>query len=151
MAKNTIQIKNYSNVFLEKTAAGAITPGMLIEFDSNGKVQAHNSAGENALKMFALEDELQGNGISDAYAADDQVNCWIPGRGDIVNALLSNGEDVSIGDFLESDGAGRLQKHNPSSEVSEYPEGVVGIALEAVDMSGSSGEDPSGRIQVLIV
>ena len=151
MAKNTIKVKNYSDVFEELVAAAAITPGMLVEINSNGKVQAHSTAGGNAAPMFAIEVELQGNGISDDFAAVDRVQVWSPGRGDMVYAMLADGENVSIGDYLESDGNGKLQAHSPASEGVEYPLGPVAIAREAVDMSGSSAADPSGRIIVQIV
>jgi hypothetical protein len=147
MAKNTIKIKNYSDVFEEINAGGAITPGMLIEEGSAGTVIAHNSAGENALPMFAVEDELQGNGINDAYASGDPVSVWIPGRGDQVYAILADGENVAVGDLLESNGDGYLKKHVAGSAgVVEYPLAVVGYALEAVDLSGSSGEESSGAL-----
>lgn len=151
MAKNTIKIKNYSNTNEELVAAAAITPGNLVEVASTGKVQKHSTAGGNALPKFAVEDELQGKGIDEDYAAADQVQVWTPGRGDMVYALLADGQDVSIGDFLESDGAGKLQAHSPASEGVEYPLGPIAVAREAVDMSGSSGADPSGRIIVEIV
>jgi hypothetical protein len=152
MALNTIKVKKYSDVVEEYEAAAAITPGMLIEYTSAGKVQAHSSVGEFAEKMFALENELEGEGISDAYASGDQVQCWIPYRGDQVYALLSDGENVAKGDPLESNGDGYLQKAVAEAAGSAtYPDSVVAVALEAVDMSGSSGADPSGRIIVRVV
>jgi hypothetical protein len=147
---NSIIVKNHSNVFEEYDAVAAITPGMLIELTSAGKVQAHSNAEQNALPMFALENELEGEDISDAYAADDNVRCWIPNRGDQVRGILADGQTVVIGDFLESNGAGYLQKHvadtesfesNEAGEITVYPNAIVGIALEAVDISGSSGEE----------
>lgn len=166
MAKNTIKLKKYSDVVKEKTAASAITPGMLITLDTNGKVKAHDGAAEDAVPMFALEDELQGKGIDDAYSADDPVQCWMPYRGDEVYAILVDGENVSIGAYLVSDGSGNLKEHTTEEEswgVSEagsvevYPLQIVARALEAVDLSGSSGEESSGplgynkRIKVEIV
>ena len=110
MAKNTVILKDYLKIREEYEAAAAITPGYLIEMTSAGKVQAHSSAGQNMIHMFAIEDELQGNGISDAYSSGDQVQCWFPLRGDQVYALLEDGESVTKGDFLESAGNGNLQK-----------------------------------------
>lgn len=149
MAYNTIKIKKYSDVIEEYTAtAVAITPGMLLELTSAGLVQAHSGEGQNQLQMFALEDELQGKGIDDNYAASDKIQCWIPNRGDCVYAILEDGENVSIGDFLESNGAGLLQKHTEDFADSDdaltvYSNQIVGIALEAVDLSTSSGEASS--------
>lgn len=146
MAKKTIRVKDYLKVVDEKVAAGTITPGMLVELTSADKVQAHSTEAGVAEKMFAYEDEHQGNTISDDYSAADYVQLWLPQRGDVVYALLADGEDAGIGDFLVSDGAGKLRVVDTSAE-----ENLIGVALEAVDMSGSSGEDPSGRILVRIV
>ena len=149
--KKSVRVKNYSNVFEEYTAtAVAITPGMLIEVTSAGTVQAHSSQGAFAIPMFAGEDELQGNGIDTAFAVSAKIpECWIAGRGDIVNALLADGETAVIGSLLVSDGAGRLKV--ATDDTSLYlEEHVIGIALEAVDMSGSAGVDPSARIEVRI-
>jgi hypothetical protein len=145
----TIKAKKYTNVIEEYEANAAITPGMLIELMSTGKVRAHAGEGQNALPMFALENELEGEGVDDDFAAGDLVQCWIPNRGDIVNARISNGENIAIGDFLESNGDGYLQKHTADVDSSAdittiYPLQIVGQATEACDMSGSSGVDPAG-------
>lgn len=149
MPKNTIKLKKYLDVINEYTAtAVAITPGMLIELITGCVVQAHSNEGQNVLPMFALEDELQGKGIDDNYAASDKIQCWVAVRGEEVYAILEDGETVVCGDFLESNGAGLLQKHTPDSADSDdaitvYSNQIVGIALEAVDLSTSSGEASS--------
>lgn len=158
MAYNSIILKKYVDIVNEREAAATITPGMLVELTSAGKVQAHSNAGQNAAKAFAKEDALQGNGIDDDYSSGDkvQVLSFIPGEE--VYGILADDEDVAIGDFLESDGNGYLQKHEAGSAgVVEYPNAIVGQALEAKDLSGSSGEESSGalgynkRIKVQIV
>jgi hypothetical protein len=151
MAYNTIKVKKYSDVIEEMVASAAVTPGMLLIIESTGKVKAHNQADKDAFPIFALEDELQGKGIDDAYAANDPVQCWIPYRGDIVNAILADGENVNIGDPLTSDGYGRLKKHVTDTGASTvpwtvYPEQIVGYAAEALDLSGSSGAEVSGPL-----
>ena len=151
MAYNTIKIKKYSDVVEELTAtAVAITPGMLLEVTSAGTVQAHGTAAGNVLPMFALENELLGEGIATNYAASAKIQVWIPGRGDVVYALLNDGENAVKGAFLESAGNGKLQVHaSASADVNLNP--IVGVAVTAVDMSGSSGVDPDGRICVRIL
>lgn len=153
MAKNTIKLKKYLDVVNEFTAtAVAITPGFFLELTSDGYVQAHSTEGGPVLPMVALEDELQGKGITDNYAVSAKIQVWTAVRGEEVYALLADGEDVAIGDFLISDGNGRLKKYDgtTASDV-EFPQSIVAVALEAVDMSGSSGADPSGRIEVVIM
>lgn len=107
---NTVKLKKYSDVIEEYVAGGAITPGNLVKFNSNGKTVVHDVVGGNIFPMFALENELVGEGISDDYASGDPVQCWIPYRGDHVNALLS-GDAVSKADFLMSAGDGSLKKY----------------------------------------
>lgn len=148
MAKNKIALKNYSDVFEELVAASEITPGMLVELTSAGKTQAHANAGQNVLPMFAVEDAMQGKGIDEVYAADDPVQVWVPGRGDVVYGILKDDSvAVTTGDFLESAGGGYLQKHETDSAGAvEYPNAIVGQAMEDLDLSGSSGEESSGPL-----
>lgn len=146
---NTIKVKKYADVMEEYDAVAAITPGHLIELTSADKVQKHSAAKATVLPMFAIEDTSQGNGIDDDYAADDKVQCWIPGRGDMAYAILADGEDVSIGDELGSNGDGTLRKVVEKTESSadttiDYSHRVVGVAVEAKNLSASSGQESSG-------
>jgi len=161
MAYKSIKVKNYSDVIEEYIAAAAITPGHLIELASATTVQVHSTVEGNVFIMFALEDELQGNGIDDAYEALDPVQCWIPNRGDIVYALLEDGQNASVGDFLESSGSGTLQVHVSETEswdqasgagaITVPPNPIVGQAIEAVDLSDSANLTADGRILVRII
>jgi len=152
MAKQTIKLKKYVDIINEYDAGAAITPGMLLTLAADGDVDLNSDAGAPCEKLFALEDELQGRTIDTDYDAADPVQCWSTVPGEEVLAWLANGEDVSIGDRLVSNGDGQLKAYTEAASaavvVEEY---VIGIALEAVDMSGSSGVDPTGRIKVRIV
>lgn len=153
MGYNTIKLKKYSDIIEEYEAAAAITPGMLLEVTSAGKVQKHSGAGKTVAMLIALEDELQGKEITDAYVAGDQVQCWVAGRGDVAYLRLQDGQSVVIGDFLESAGNGELRKvsrtpesweSNDSQQAkSQYDQHVVGVALEAQDLSGLEGSESS--------
>ena len=137
-----------------KATAVAITPGMLIERTSTAdQCQAHSSAGQNAVRMFAIEDANQGKEISDNYAVSARIQVGIFNAGDEVVALLADGENAAIGSFLESNGDGYLKVHAASSAGAvEYPEAIVGQSLVALDFSGSSGADPaSQRLLIEIV
>ena len=150
MAINTIKLKKYSDVIEEYAAGGTIIPGMLIEENSDGNVIAHSGAGEFAEKIFALEDELQGKGIDDDYIAGDRVQCWIAGRGDQVYAILADGQNVAVGDILESDGNGALEKAvAETASAATYPGSVVAVALEAVDTTNSAVA--TARIKVRVI
>lgn len=150
MAYKTIKIKKYSDHIEELIAVAAITPGMLVEYTSAGEVQKHSTAEGNAIPAFALEDEMQGKDIDDAYAADDPVQVWVPYRGDQVYAILADGHDVSKGDLLESDGNGYLQPHVADEGSSPIlPLAIVGQSLEDVDTSDSA--TATSRIRIAIV
>lgn len=132
---HTIRLKSYLDVYNEIDAANdGLFPGRMVELNSSGNVQEHSSAGGAAMPMFALEDELQGKDVDETYASGDPVQVWIPTRGDEVWAVLADGENVSIGDFLQSDGAGNLQAGTSNA---------VAVALEAIDLSASSGAESS--------
>lgn len=160
MSRHSVILKNYLNIFGEYNADEAITPGALIELNSDGKLQNHATAGGDVLPMFAFEDELQGKDIDEDYASDDPIKVWIPQRGDQVYAILEDGENINTGDFLESAGNGNLQaytKEGSSTLMVENPLEIVAQAVEGKDLSGSSGEETSGalgydkRIKVRIV
>ena len=149
---NTVKLKKYQDINMEFLANAAITPGHLVELLSTNKVRKHATAGGNALpKMFALEDELQGKEIDDDYSADNPVQVWVCQPGEVVNALLKDGENVAIGDALESAGDGTLQKCSADSTGVYYHNQIVGIALAALNLTGSSGEEPTMRLAVMIV
>jgi len=151
MAYKTITLKG-DPVRFERVAAAGITPGHLIELTSADAVQAHATAGGTAMTCFALEDENQGKGITDAYTVANVVLAAVFKPGDEVLGLLANGETAAIGTLLESYGDGTLRVVDVDASAGEIAvQSVVGVALEVVDMSGSSGVDPSGRIRVLVI
>jgi hypothetical protein len=145
MEKNTIKLKKYLDVIEEYTAtAVAITPGMLLELTSADQVQAHSTEGGIVLPMFALEDELQGNGIDDNYAVSAKIQVWVAVRGEQVFANIADSEEVNIGDFLISAGNGKLKVADSTDTE------VVGVALEDLDMTDSD-DAAIGRCAVRIL
>ncbi len=141
MAKNSIKMKNYGQVQEEFAAAAGINPGNLVELNAAGNIQKHSGAGKTALTAFAIEDELQGKGITDAYVTGDRVQVWIAQRGDIVLCTVKTGENIVTGDFVESNGDGTLKKVTRAAESWEsadsqqakslYDLHIVGQAIEA--------------------
>ena len=160
MATNKTIIVLGNGIRKERVANAAITPGHLVEVMTTGKLRVHATASGNAQKAFAIEDENQGKTIADAYAANSQVQYEIMERGAEVNALIADGQNIAIGDPLESAGDGTLQKYvaptgdlwnDSSTDASKlYDSRIVGYALEAVNMSGSTAADPSPRCLVEI-
>jgi len=134
----------------EAIANATITPGHLIEKMSTGKVRVHATAGGNAQRMFAVEDDLQGNTISDDYAAASICQYNVMARGEEVLVIIADGQTIVIGDSLESAGDGTLKKHVPDVDDNDsadsttiYTECIVAYAMEAIDLSDSSGADPA--------
>lgn len=150
---NSVILKRYNKIEIEKVAAEAITPGHLVELTSADKVQKHSVEAGNAVPMFALEDGLIGNGITTDIAINETCMVWIPQRGDEVYAILTTGQTVVIGDLLSSKGDGTLKKHVPESsdyydatDVTVKPLQIVAQATEAVTTTGAVS-----RIKVRIV
>jgi len=137
----------------ERDAAAAITPGDLVELTSSDTVQRHSTAGGRVgIRWFAVENDIAGDDITHDYAADEVVQIHSARPGDEILARLADGQNVSIGDFLSSNGAGRLQLVSPDSSAFDAEEtSIVAVALEAKDMSDSSAADPTERFRVEIV
>lgn len=155
MAYNRIILKqpHGSNRFEAKAADGTIKPGFLVYVTnaSADTVAKHATASGNVCPvMVAIEDDLQGKGIDDLYASGARVQCEVMLPGDIFYGLIADSQNIAKGDLLESAGAGTLQKYAADSTGIYYPKQIVGQALEAVNMSGSAGVDPSGRCCVMV-
>ncbi len=150
MSNNTIVVSG-DPVRREYKADAAITPGHLLERTSTG-VKVHATAGGRAAAIFALEDDLQGNGITTAYTIANRVQTGHFKSGDQAYALLANGESASVGDWLESAGSGELRVVDADASVGLVVTGsVIAFAEEAVDMSDSSAADPAtARITVTV-
>ena len=155
-----IVLRCFTPIEDDYTAGGAITPGMLVEENSDGDVVAHNSAGQNAERKFALEDINQGRGVNDAYDATiyNKVRVGTFRAGDKIAAILVDGYAYTKGMFLESNGAGLLQPHVADADplhdesavdplTTSYTMQIVAKCKETLDLSSSSGaesEDSSG-------
>lgn len=152
---NTILLKGTPFREQAELASGqTITPGHLIDLDTSGDVIVHANAGQNHPGFVAVENDLAGDDIDDNYdTAAEKVQYDVAQRGKEYYMILKDGENVDIGDPLESAGDGTLQEHTPQA-VDEggtgtytiYNNAIVGIALEAKAPSGSTA-----RIKVKIV
>lgn len=150
MAFNTIRIQTDAPT-KEGKASGAITPGHLLERTSAADtVKVHATAGIKSGCLFAIEDGWQGKTIADAYVTTTKVFFIAAQRGDIIYARIANGEAIAIGDLLVSNGNGELKEHTKDSSGTIVEEYVIGQALTACDMSGSSAVDPTNVCQVEI-
>ncbi len=135
----------------EGTSSGNITPGHLLERTSAADtVKVAATAAIKYLPLFAIENGWQGDEIDTVYATAKKVffRTFLPG--DVVLARIKNGEDIAIGDKLVSATGGELAEFVSDSSATIVEQSIIGVALEACDMSGSSGVDPSGKCKVEI-
>lgn len=129
-ANRVIALRGTPVVDEQNDAAAVISPGMLLNFDANGDLVPHETAG-HAEPIFALERDEAGRGIGNPtvgvqepdYAVGDAVKVGYFAKGDRVNALVASGQTVAVGDYMHSAGDGTLQ-------VGATNAAAVGIAAE---------------------
>lgn len=131
----------------EDVAAGTISPGMLIEYTSAGKVQAHPTEGGYAEIAIAEEDALQGNTVDDDYTSDDVVSYMLPVRGAVVYGLVKSGEDIAKGDKLISAGDGAFIKNGSEASGTTVKQ-IVGYAMETQDLTASGASNTLTKIRI---
>ena len=152
----TIRVQSYGDIVTERTGDGVIIPGMLLERTSADKLKIHSTAGGNLQTIVALEKNLVGLGIDDAYVDAERVIAQIFRAGDRVLMIIQDGSAaVVIGDELESAGDGTVELHVPDSEslgadsssniVSFNTNQIVATALEALDASDSAATSLANR------
>lgn len=149
MALATILLKG-GGVNKEYDAGTAITPGYLVALAADGDVDPHGTAAANAQRMFALENELVGDGIDVDYAVGERVKCVVPTPGSEIYALVAaSASAIVIGDFLESAGDGtlRLAATDAATDTAQRVS-IIAQAIEAVDNSGGGSE---ARIKVSVI
>jgi len=141
---NTVLLKG-DPLAVEGVAAvsQAIKPGMLLERHTDGTFRKHSVGGGNAVPMFAREFEIAGGGIDAVYDDGDRVLGYIGRKGDEFYAFLAAGQDVTLGEYLESNGAGALRAIDTTGA-------AIVRALEAKDNDPGSG-GAAVRIKVEVV
>lgn len=133
----TINLKDNGGALMaakEGEASSAITPGHLVEFGGANDLQVHGTAGGPARKAFALENDLIGKGIDEAYAAGETVRYGVFASGAEIYAWLDGGQNVAKGDPLVSAGDGSLAGVATETE----QDSIVAYALEAVNNSAAT-------------
>jgi hypothetical protein len=125
----------------EAPAAGAITPGHLIAYNSSGSFVVHGTAAVSTPRIFAVENDLIGNGIDVPYASGDYVQAeQLHGGCDVYGLVAAGAAAIARGDKLESAGNGTMRK---------LAAGIaIGEALEAVDNSGGGA---AARLKLTVI
>jgi hypothetical protein len=123
----------------EAKAAGTITPGHLIQLDSNAEAVVHATAGGVLQgKLIALEsqtpDDEDAWSIEINYVDNERVYYAVGQPGERYNMLLKAGENAALNAQLESAGDGSLQVESVGA--GSLTNSIVGVAREAKDNSG---------------
>lgn len=122
-------------------AVEAITPGMLVEpQDDSGTLKwgVHDTADDPTPRAVALDQIEMNKGVDDAYAAGDLVKVGYFLSGDRFWGLIPSGQDITQGDYLQSNGDGKLKAFG--SGVGQFV---------AVSSPGAVNEDTRVWVEVL--
>lgn len=139
---HTIMISNNSRggwVIHEAEADAALTPGELVEFNTDEELGPHDGAnGAIQVPMIVVEnpyaDVQTVQAIDHDYAAGESAFYVVPQSGDIVYAFIKASETLVKGiSFLASDGAGALQVIVPDGDT------VVTTVLFVADEDATVG------------
>lgn len=113
----------------EGIAAAAITPGHLIQGPDTDLI-VHAGAGLNAIKKFAIENEVVGGGLGTNYADNDTVLYAVMPPGSIVYAI-ADGAGVTAEDEVESSGDGTFRTAATDSATDDTQrDSLVGKAID---------------------
>lgn len=124
-------------------SGAAIKPGMLVELTSAGTLRKHaggSEQGSRSAKTFAVEAGLLGKDIDTAYSNGDTVIYQNALPGDWIYAWLATGENIAIGAYLQSDGAGGL-------ELVDSDGAAIAIAREA--LNNASGSQQRLKVEII--
>lgn len=140
MAKRVIALQGNPIQYEDWAAAEAITPGQLVNINGSGLLIKHATAGGAAGRMFAMARDEMGDDIDTAYAIGDTVKVGAFHAGQRVNAFIASGQNITVGTFLESAGAGVLRA---------FAAGVIlGQAVESVNNTAGPS---AARIRVQVM
>ena len=135
---NTIVLRGDNVTYREDRCNEALTPGHLLEFAANDRLQRHASSGGYAARMFALEAQYIGNSVTTAYVSGDRVPYADCTQGTVVWAHLASGQNVGRGDILMSNGAGALTARTSTN---------IGVAQADEDADASAGIAAGGTLR----
>jgi len=148
--KNRIHLKGEYRY--EEAVAGeaGIYPGMLLKLNSSGQVIKYTTLGGayGDEVLVAMEDALQGHSVDDAYTSGEIVGYIIPVPGTVLNMLVAVDEEIAIGDKVVSEGTGMLCELG-NLESADSAGRVIGVAIEAADLSDSGDGDSLVAIRIV--
>lgn len=129
-------------------AVAGILPGMLVEGVPGGDVVPHATAGGPAVPAFARPNEVIGHGIDDAYPDGDTVLYGVANSGDEVYGWIADGQNITAGDYLQSNGDGTFAAQDAGTPGTSFPGAVIVKAMQTVDNS-AGGAPARMKLEVL--
>lgn len=99
--------KRFSRHFLEYACSAILSPGHLVEVQSDNTIKKQSVLGGRGSRLIAYEDVHKGSTINDAFAVNDQVPVYAYDVGDEMMLRVAAGTAAIVeGQDLAGDGAG---------------------------------------------
>lgn len=149
---NRIVLRQETRIMETKKFEAETLPGMIVEpsASDNDVMKPHGTVGGNVGPVQVAEmNYLLGNEISVPYAEGDRGPVPLLRSGDKFLCVLADGNTYSQGDYLMSNGDGKLTKFTAEAtdssggDTTSYPNRIVARLLEDRNLSDSSGGDDS--------
>lgn len=126
--EKTIVLKGKGH-YDEGESDAAISCGMAVALAADGNWDPTTST---VGLSIAVEDALQGKTVDDAYADGDRLFLYHPVPGDVVNVLVTSGENIAVGDKLAVSTGGKFDETANGNLVAlEGPGALAADALVA--------------------
>lgn len=140
---STILLNSVGQVHLKEAPGnGVVTPGDFLERATDGDLQRQSTLGQPGPKIIALENDLEGDGISDDYASGDNIRSAYLKSGDEVYAFVpANAPAIVIGDELIFDGTGCVKKAISQADLAGTLTGTTdGTLADIADIALSTSD-----------
>lgn len=120
-------------VYNEATATEAITPGMVVNRASATTVEANDVTGLSPVEV-AVENDIFGGGLDDAYASGDTVISQTLRSGCEFMGLVAAGDSTAIvyNDYVTLAAGGYVAKGTQANAIGRARSATTGSALQRV-------------------
>lgn len=143
---NTIYLGGEITKLNEWILGVAGTPGMLLEFYTDGtvkKLRPHSSADEVQTAIILLEKLIHNKGIADTYAIGELAYAAHFHPGSLFYGIAVSGQNIQAGEYLQSSGDGKLK-------VASATTATAGLAkFQSEDTLGLISVDTRIRVSVV--
>lgn len=141
---NTVHLAGFAEEINDLVAGVAITPGMLVDVyaPSAGvvKLRPHATAAGLCQARVAVNPSMLNKGIDDVYAIGDLVEAKVGTKGAVFYMLIPSGQNITAGNFLESNGDGKLRVYAAGSRL-----------FQALEDKNNSAGPADARIRVEVM